>query len=120
VASKALPHWDEDSPPLRRNLDKVSASIERDAAKRTRPTVAAAKRWQAQIMAGLAADKPEYIGRFRGERGLERCGVLVDGLYGSAPWEVAAELDAFESTLRRAVARSGASGREVSARPVTR
>jgi len=104
VASKALPHWDEDSPRLQRNLGKVGASIERDAAKRTRPTVAAAKRWHAQIMAGLAVDKPETIGRFRGERGLERCGVHVNGVYGSAPWEVAGELAVFESTLQRAVA----------------
>lgn len=104
MASKGLPHWDDDSPPLRRTLDKVSASIERDAAKRARPTVAMAKRWQAQIMAGLAVDKPEYVGRFRGERGLERCGVHVNGVYGSAPWAVAGELDAFESTLQRAVA----------------
>jgi Fic/DOC family len=104
VASKALPHWDENSPQLRRNLDKVSASVERDAAKRALPTAATAKRWHAQIMAGLAVDKPEYVGRFRGERGLEHCGVHVDGVYGSAPWDVAAELDAFESTLQRAVA----------------
>jgi Fic/DOC family len=103
VASKRLPGWDEDSLCLRRNLDKAGASIERDAAKRTLPTVAAAKRWQAQIMDGLAVDKPEYVGRFRGERGLERCAVHVNGVHGSAPWEVAAELDAFESMLQRAV-----------------
>jgi Fic/DOC family len=99
-----LPHWDEDSAPLRRSLQKVSATIERDAAKRVLPTVAAAKRWQAQIMVGLAVDKPEYVGRFRGERGLERCGVQVGDAHGSAPWEVAGELQAFESTLQRVVA----------------
>jgi hypothetical protein len=104
VASKALPSWDEDSPQLRRNLGKVSVSIERDAANRVLPKVAAAKRWQAQIMAGLAVDKPTYVGRFRGERGLERCGVHVDGANGSAPWNVAGELKAFESILQRAVA----------------
>jgi hypothetical protein len=104
MASKALPHWDADSPQLRRNLDKVSASIERDAARRVLPTLAAAKRWHTQIMAGLAVDKPEYVGRFRGEPGLERCGVHVEGVYGSAPWDVAAELTAFEFALQRRVA----------------
>lgn len=104
MATRALPHWDDDSPPLRRNLQKLSASIERDAAKRVLPTVAAAKRWQAQIMAGLAVDKPGYVGRFRGEHGLERCGVQVNGVHGSAPWQAAGELQAFESTLQRAVA----------------
>jgi hypothetical protein len=104
MASKALPDWDADSPQLRRNLDKVFDAIERDAARRVVPKVATAKRWQAQMMDGLAADKPEYAGRFRGEPGLERCGVHVNGVYGSAPWEVAGELKAFESTLQRAVA----------------
>jgi hypothetical protein len=99
-----LPGWDEDSPQLRRNLDKVSASIERDAANRVLPRVATAKRWQSQIVVGLAADKPAYVGRFRGEGGLERCGVQVNGAHGSAPWDVAGELKAFESTLQRAVA----------------
>lgn len=89
---------------MRSNLNKVSASIERDAAKRALPSVATAKRWQAQIMAGLAVDKPEVVGRFRGEPGLERCGVHIDGVYGSAPWDVADELKVFESTLQRAVA----------------
>jgi hypothetical protein len=103
MASKALPDWDADSPQLRRNLGKVFSAIERDAARRAVPRVATAKRWQAQMMEGLAVGKPEYAGRFRGEPGLERCRVHVDGVYGSAPWEVADELKAFESTLQLAV-----------------
>jgi len=104
MASKALPDWDADSPQLRRNLGKVFDAIERDAARRAVPRAAAAKRWQAQMMDGLAVGKPEYSGRFRGEPGLERRGVHVKGVYGSAPWEVAEELKAFESTLQRALA----------------
>jgi Fic/DOC family len=103
MASQTLPDWDDDSPQLRRNLDKVFDSIERDAARRAVPKVATAKRWQAQIMDGLAISKPEYVGRFRGEPGLERCGVHVKGVHGSAPWDVAGELKAFESTLQRAL-----------------
>jgi hypothetical protein len=103
MASKASPDWDADSPQLRRNLGKVLDAIERDAARRAVPRVATAKRWQAQMMDGLAVEKPEYAGRFRGEPGLERCGVHVNGVYGSAPWEVADELKVFESTLQRAV-----------------
>ncbi len=104
MATKTLPNWDEDSPQLRRNLEKVFDEIERDAARRVVPSVAAAKRWQAQMMAGLATGMPEYVGRFRGEPGLERCGVHVKGVYGSAPWEVAVELRAFETTVQRAFA----------------
>lgn len=103
MASTALPDWDDDSPRLRSNLDKVFGSIERDAARRAMPKVATAKRWQAQIMDGLAVGKPEHVGRFRGEPGLERCGVHVDSVYGVAPWHVADTLKAFESTLPRAV-----------------
>ncbi|HEV8552997.1 MAG TPA: Fic family protein [Casimicrobiaceae bacterium] len=95
---------DEDSPELRLNLAKVSKSIQRDAAKRVIPKVATAKVWQKQIMAGLAVPEAVFVGRFRGEPGLERCGVHVNGVYGTDPWDVAAELKAFETTLQRAVA----------------
>ena len=104
MATKGLPDWDEDSPQLQRNLEQVSAGIERDAAMRVIPKVATAKVWQREIMAGLAADKPEYVGRYRGEPGLEGCGVHVNHVYGTAPWDVAAELNEFETTLQRVVA----------------
>lgn len=104
MATKAVPDWDEDSPELQSNLAKVSASTESDAAKRVIPNVATAKGWQKQIMAGLAVDNPVFVGRFRGEPGLERCGVHVNNVYGTAPWDVAAELKVFETTLQRAVA----------------
>lgn len=103
MARKTLPDWDDDSPQLRSNLEKVFDSIDRDAARRAVPKIATAKRWQTRMMDGLAVDKPEYVGRFRGEPGLERCGVHVEGVHGSAPWDVAEALKAFESTLQRAV-----------------
>lgn len=99
-----MPDWDGGSPELQSNLAKVSASIERDAAKRVIPKVATAKVWQKKIMAGLAVDKSVFVGRFRGEPGLERCGVHVNHVYGAAPWDVAVELKAFETTLQRVVA----------------
>lgn len=104
MATIGLPDWDDDSPQLQGNLEKVSAGIERDAARRGIPKVVTAKVWQRGIMAGVAVDKPEYVGRFRGEPGLERCGVHVNHVYGTAPWDVAAELKAFETTLQRVVA----------------
>ncbi len=103
MADKALPDWDDDSPALRRNLETVFRQVEGEAARRAVPTVAAARRWQTQIMKGLAASTPKHVGRFRGEPGLERCGVQVDGVQGAAPWNVASDLQAFEATLQRAV-----------------
>lgn len=109
MATKAKPHWDADSPELRRNLHKVSASIQRDAEKRTTPMVATAKAWEKAIMTDLAVPQPLYAGHFRGEPGLERCGVCVrDGgntYPGANPWHVADELDAFQTKLQCTVAR---------------
>ena len=109
MATRAKPHWDADSPELRRNLHKVSASIQRDAEKRVTPKVATAKAWQMVIMTDLAVPQPLYAGHFRGEPGLERCGVCVrDGgntYPGANPWHVADELKAFQTKLQRTVAR---------------
>lgn len=104
MGAKAPPDWDADSPELQQNLAKVGARIERDAARRVIPKVAIAKSWQKDIMAGLAVGNPAFVGRFRGEPGLERCGVRVNHVAGTAPWDVAAELEAFETTLQRVVA----------------
>ena len=100
----SLPDWDADSPQLRRNLDKVSASIQADAEARVTPTVEAARVWQCEIMSGLAVGKPAYAGRFRGEPGLERCAVHVNHVYGADPWDVQRELAEFEAKLQRSVA----------------
>ena len=55
-------------------------------------------------MAGLKMPDKKYVGRFRGEPGLETTRVWVDGHEGAPPERVASELAAFEQTLQRAVA----------------
>ncbi len=104
MAGAPLPDWDEDSEALRKNLARVSAAIERDALRRVTPTLAAAKRWHKDMMAGLRVDKPQKVGHFRGESGLEDCWVHVDEAYGSAPKQVAADIEAFEAALQRRLA----------------
>lgn len=101
MASRHPPDWDDDSAALRRNLAKLAASLERDAARRVLPTLDMAKRWHRRIMSGLAVREPQMVGRFRGEAGLEDCWVQVDGAYGSAPERVGAESKAFEAALQR-------------------
>lgn len=95
--------WDADSPQLHQNLAKVRASIQRDARKRVVPTVAVAKVWQETMMAGLTVPDPLYVGRFRGEAGLQNCQVRIGNAPGVPPADVADELQLFETKLQAAV-----------------
>ena len=103
MATKPPPHWDADSPELHANLKKVAASIRADVRKRVLPKVSTAKAWQKATMQGLAVPNPRFVGRFRGEPGLERCGVKVGNLPGTVPWKVAEELATFERRLQATV-----------------
>lgn len=95
--------WDADSPQLHQNLAKVRASIQRDAQQRVVPTVAAARVWQKTMMAGLTVPNPLYVGRFRGEAGLEDCYVGIGSAPGVPPGDVADELKSFETKLQTTV-----------------
>ena len=95
--------WDEDSPQLHRNLAKVRARIQQDANARVVPTVAVAKVWQKAMMAGLTVPDHLYVGRFRGEAGLEHCQVRIGSALGVPPADVAEELELFETRLQAAV-----------------
>ena len=55
------------------------------------------------MMQGLSVSAPVYVGRFRGEPGLESCGVRVGTVPGTLPWRVADELEAFERKLQTIV-----------------
>ncbi len=98
------PDWDADSPQLRSNLRQVLHGIRADMLARQRPTLAWARKWHAGCMAGLQVPKPAHVGRFRGEPGLKTCRVDVQGMPGTAPAKLAAELKRYEQRLRRAVA----------------
>jgi hypothetical protein len=96
--------WDADSPRLRRNLTEVLRDVRDRAVRRDVPTVEDARRWQRDTIAGLDVPDAKYVGRFRGEPGLETTRVWVGSHEGVPPDEVARELAAFEQTLHRAVA----------------
>ena len=96
--------WDADSPRLRQNLVGVLRDVRDRAARREVPAVEDARRWQGDTMAGLKVPDKKYVGRFRGEPGLETTRVWVGGHEGAPPERVASELAAFEKTLQRAVA----------------
>jgi hypothetical protein len=96
--------WDAESPRLRSNLIEVLRDARDRAVRRDVPTVEDARRWQRDTMAGLDVSHVKYVGRFRGEPGLETTRVWIGAREGVPPGEVARELAAFEQTLQRAVA----------------
>lgn len=103
------PHWDADSPELRRNLSKLLKSVGDNARHRKPPFAEDARQWHVEMMKGLQADHPKYVGAFRGEAGLEIAQVYVwngeEQLFGVEASEVAASLRGFEQILQSFVAR---------------
>ncbi len=95
--------WDANSDQLEANLSRLSSDIRQDAIDRAPLTVDTARAWHQTMMSGLAPDKPEYVGRYRGELGLEGLGVQIGNHYGVVSTRVAVELKSFEETLQRAM-----------------
>jgi Fic family protein len=95
--------WDADGDQLHANLNRLLPAIRRDALARVTPTVELARRWHTMMMDGLRLPKQDYVGRFRGEPGLERYGVRIGPHYGVPSHQVASALGSFEATLQRAV-----------------
>jgi Fic family protein len=95
--------WDDDSAQLRANLRRVLLDVRKHARQRATPTVEAARRWHSGIMHRLTPPDPRYVGRFRGESGLEDCEVVVGDHRGVASDRIAHELKTFEARLQSAV-----------------
>lgn len=95
--------WDDDSPRLAENLKSLLLTLRNRAVDRAPMAIDNAKAWHTEIMAGLEAPNPDYIGRFRGEAGLELIGVRIGEYEGTPPAQVADELEAFESRLQSAI-----------------
>jgi hypothetical protein len=89
---------------LRQNLTQVLRDIRNSALGREVPTLEAARKWQSDTMAGLVVPQREFVGRFRGEPGVEATRVWVGGIEGAPPADVAKQLKQFERRLQRTVA----------------
>lgn len=96
--------WDEDSAQLRQNLTRVLHDIRNSAQRRDTPTLEAARKWQADTMVGLEVSEPKFVGRFRGEAGVEDIHVRVGVAEGVPPADVAKQLHDFEQRLQSVVA----------------
>jgi Fic family protein len=99
-----VPDWEKDSPQLRANLTEILAEISSVADRREKPTVEAARHWQALAMRNLEVREKRFVGAFRGERGLENVNVRVGANYGVDPADVGEALEQFEAKLQMLVA----------------
>jgi Fic family protein len=97
--------WDTDSPELEDNLRRVLEGLQQAAARREPLTAEAARRWHSETMRHLDVPDLRYIGAFRGEPGLEKVQVRVNGRYGVAARDVDRALAAFEQTLQQIIER---------------
>jgi hypothetical protein len=97
--------WDADSAQLEQNLRSVFETIRDDSRRRTVVSVETVRLWHTDILRGLTLPDPRYIGRFRGETGLEKVQVQVGGRFGVAARDVSTALAAFERTLQPVIAR---------------
>lgn len=97
--------WDADSPTLQQNLVRTLRRIRDSAARRETVRVSDAAAWHREIMDGLEVPRPEYVGRFRGEPGMEAVRVLVGPHEGVPPDQVADAVASFERKLNQVLAR---------------
>jgi fido (protein-threonine AMPylation protein) len=98
------PDWDADSPQLRHNLTRVLQTAETESHARAPLNLDTARRWQRGIIQDLAVPDPAYVGKFRGEPGLERCQVRVGWRWGVPAAEVSNALLEFEQRMQQAIA----------------
>src|SRR5207237_9736934 len=95
--------WDADGPRLRENRARVLSYIRKDAFGRAKRTIEAARTWHRDMMHRLDAPNSEYVGRYRGEPGIEHCEVRIGHDYCVRSNDVAASLIQLEQTLQDAV-----------------
>lgn len=94
-----MPSWDLDSPQLRQNLQLLLSDIRDRAVARQSPSLNMALTWHAMLMLGLDVPNVQYVGRFRGDEGLERCNVRIGSRAGVRAEHVRQELEHFEQRL---------------------
>jgi len=100
-----MPDWDADSPQLRQNLTTLLHQMREDARQRLPLDLQTIRQWHKKSMRGLTVPHRLFVGRFRGESGLETIEVRIGTHFGVSASEVGRELLAFERILHRVVDR---------------
>jgi Fic family protein len=98
-----MPDWDQDSPRLRANLQKLLEEI-RDKSRARKPLkLTDAKLWHRRMMRGLTPPDPAMVGRFRGSLGMTEVEVFVGSFPGVPALEVHSQASQFEKTLGKLI-----------------
>jgi fido (protein-threonine AMPylation protein) len=97
--------WDAESSTLQQNLVRTLRGIRDSAALRGAVRARDAATWHRDIMDGLEVPKPEYVGTFRGDPGMEEVRVLVGPHEGVPPDQVLDSVVSFERKLNQVLAR---------------
>ena len=97
--------WDAESSTLQQNLVRTLRQIRDSAALRGTVRARDAATWHREIMDGLEVPKPEYVGTFRGDPGMEEVQVLVGPHEGVPPDQVLDSVVSFERKLNEVLAR---------------
>lgn len=95
--------WDEDCQQLQANIERLLSQASVDAIRRTELTLEVMKTWHRDLIRQLAVPDIRYVGRFRGEPGLEGIEVKIGGAFGVRSDLVQGELDEFQKQLRSKV-----------------
>lgn len=97
------PDWGADSSTLHENLVQALCLARDQARTRKTPELENAKQWHRHIMENLAVPDKNYIGRFRGEEGLENYEVQIGPHPGVSVIDIVDELTQFEGRLKNAI-----------------
>lgn len=92
--------WDTDRPRLQANLERVLENVAQWADRRGKFSTATIKRWHRKTMAGLDVPHPRFVGRFRGEPGLQDEPVYIGSQAGTTAALVAGEVNEFVKRLQ--------------------
>jgi len=93
-----MPDWDDNSPQLHKNLTSLLSGLRDEARARSPLSLEEARKWHVEMLTGLTPPNPRFVGRFRGEGGVN-VQVRVGSNLGTPPYDVAGELGKFEKTL---------------------
>ena len=96
--------WDAYSSTLHDNLERTLRTVRDQATSRHPLRVEDAKDWHTEIMKGLQVPGPKYVGRFRGEQGLQNVHVKIGQHQGVQPSEVSNAIFQFAAHLQKALA----------------
>jgi fido (protein-threonine AMPylation protein) len=95
--------WVEDSQQLQANIERLLSQASVAAIRRTELTLEVMKTWHRDLIRQLAVPDIRYVGRFRGEPGLEGIEVKIGRAFGVRSDLVQGELDEFQKQLRSKV-----------------